>query len=127
MNLVAAILLSLLAPGAGQAYNGERQKAYGYAGFYLMMLALIMPFGLRLMLGSKSDPSQMAAVAMTAGFPLITLVAIIDAGGRAYETMKGKRNADGGGLKVGLIALGAIFVARIIIKLSGLPALIAGL
>ena len=94
MNIVFAMLLSLVFPGAGQAYNGQMPKGIGFAVFYL-----IVPIPLLFLMLQGHE----WAMWTISGIKLVTpLVSLVDAAGRAYEIKTGKRAAIGGGWAPGL-------------------------
>ena len=118
MNVVFAMLLSLVFPGAGQAYNGQLSKGMGFALFYLVApipLLLLMVHG------------QEWAMWTISGIKIFTpLVSLVDAGGRSYEIKTGKRPAIGGGWGPGIGVLAGGIALRYGIAFLLQPA-VAGL
>ncbi len=106
-NIVGALLFSLF-PGASQAFNGERTKAYVYTGIYILAPFLLIP-GVKSLLRSAGEPSSvsMALVAMYAAF---NLIALLDALFAAIRNRKIPANERGGGWMKGLIFAIAIIV-----------------
>lgn len=79
-----AIILSLLAPGAGQVYNGHYFKATAFAVIYAMLMTVIFPLFIRIF--KITDIQKMLAAAKTFNIIVIcaVLISVADAGISAW-------------------------------------------
>lgn len=123
MNIIVALVMSLIAPGSGQAYNGQRAKAFVFGGVSVFVPTLILPLILR----TSQNGAEWGMNFFGLAYPVITLMAIVDAAGEAVRIRRGSVKTEGGGWQIGLICLVAILVLRFGIKLSGIPLKIAGM
>lgn len=87
MNIVVALVFSLLFPGGGQIYNGEVVKGVGFGVFYIFVPLLLVFMSVNGYLG------EWALFAASLSKGIVYLISIVDAGGRAYEIKSGKRSA----------------------------------
>jgi len=97
MNVVIAAVLSLLFPGAGQAFNGQLGKGIGFGLFYLLAP---IPLLYLMLHGQEWAMWTIPGVRF-----IVPLVSLVDAAGRAYEIRTGKRERGGGGWKPGVAVL----------------------
>jgi TM2 domain-containing membrane protein YozV len=97
LQVLAAILLSLLFPGAGQAYNGQLGRGVGFGLFYLVLPVAVLYLETR----GLDWPLVSTGLVLF----VLTLGSIADAGGRAYEIQTGKRPAPADGWKAGVAVL----------------------
>jgi hypothetical protein len=117
MNVLVALVMSLVAPGSGQAYNGEMPKAYAFAGISVLVPTLFLPLVVRAM---SHGGGEWGMAMMGFAYPVVVLMAVLDAVGQAVRIHRGTLKTEGGGWKIGLIFLVAIVVANVAIKLSGI-------
>ncbi len=118
-SLLAAGLFSLFAPGAGQAYNGRKEKAWAYGALGLLLPIVIFP----LLLGFAVIV-KWAALAMPMIVFAVYLFALADAVSDAHKINKGTLPASGGNWKIGLAVLAAVLVLKIGLKTGGVPRMI---
>jgi TM2 domain-containing membrane protein YozV len=93
VNVVVAAVLSLLFPGAGQAYNGQVGKGIGFGLFFLLGPIPLLFLSLH---------GQEWALWTISGIKVIVpLAGLVD----AYEIRTGKRQSIGGGWLPGAAVL----------------------
>lgn len=105
MSILVAVLLSLITPGAGQAYNGQRKMAWAFA-----LIDVLGPLAILLLyMLVRADAVLMAGGLSRA---VVSLLAVVDAGGRAYEKNKGKPMEGPGGWQPGLLCAAGVIAGR---------------
>lgn len=115
MSILVALVLSLLAPGSGQAYNGERRKAYVYAGIYLLVPLLAAPFmkTLQEMVKAETDSGWLSVgVGVGAAYAAVVLISMLDALFSAIKIRRNQLKTEGGGLKIGVLFAVCIYILR---------------
>ena len=86
MTVAWAVLFSLLAPGAGHLYLGQREKAGVYGAVGLLVPSIITPLMGRLFIRSGSM-SPLFLVSMM--YSAVVLVCLVDTAGAGIERQAG--------------------------------------
>ncbi|MFC1520842.1 hypothetical protein ACFL6Y_00360 [Elusimicrobiota bacterium] len=122
MNIVFAIILSLLTPGAGQAYNGKPAKACGFGSAYLILHNLFGPlvFGY-----AKARDLQWLVIVFSVAMIVLYIYAAWDAVADAVKIRKGEMESFGG-WRHGLVAFAILLVLTIAFRVLGVTTALMG-
>lgn len=124
MNILASFALALLAPGAAQAFNGRRWKAWMIGGFYIAGRNVLAPLFLRFLYRSPAGIPWM--VGWMLAFEILMIAAFVDALADPVRDRLAGRVPPAGRWRPALIAAAAILLGDWALRAAGLPRFLRG-